>query len=99
MGILTCKQGTEYVIGSDRSATDGPTKRPPKKHVSGSLEVWMRETWLAVMTEAMTFDTLAIADEYVRANFAKITGQLSPAKPNNRRPAKSMSPSPVVTEL
>ena len=32
------------------------------------------------MTEAMTFDTLDDADEYVRANFSKVTGQLSPTK-------------------
>ena len=72
MGILTRKQGTSYVIGSDRFATDAPTTRPPKGPLSGSIAVWTGETWSAVMTEAMTFETLDDADEYVRANFSKV---------------------------
>jgi hypothetical protein len=98
MGIMTCKQGTEYVIGSDRSATDAPTNRPPKGRPSGSLEVWTGETWSAVMTDAKTFGTLNDADEYVRANFSKVTGQLSPAKRSLGRPAEAAIPSPAATE-
>ena len=30
MGVLTRKQGTSYVIGSDRFEADAPTARPPK---------------------------------------------------------------------
>jgi hypothetical protein len=97
MGILTRKEGTDYVIGSDRSASDAPTSRPPKGRPSGSLEVWTGETWSAVMTEAMKFDTLDDADEYVRANFSKVTGQLSPTKSAITRPVEAVTPSPAVT--
>ena len=98
MGILTRKQGTGYVIGSDRFATDAPTARAPKSPNSASISVWTGETWSAVMTEAMTFETLDDADEYVRANYSKVAGQLSPAQPNIKRPVESAIPSPPSTE-
>lgn len=75
MGILTRKLGTEYVIGSDRCATDAPVSRAPKSRPSGSYEVWTGDAWSAEMTAAKTFGTLDDADEYVRANFKKVTGQ------------------------
>jgi hypothetical protein len=96
MGIMTRKQGAGYVIGSDRSATDAPTNRPPKGPLSGSIAVWTGETWSAVMTEAMTFETLDDADEYVRANYSKVAGQLSPAQPNIKRPVESVIPSQMA---
>ena len=98
MGILTRRQGTGFVIGSDRSATDAPTTRPPKGRLSDSIAVWTGETWSPEMTEAMTFDTLDAADEYVRANYAKVAGQFSPAKPDIKRPAKTTTLPPPVTE-
>jgi hypothetical protein len=98
MGILTRKQGTGFVIGSDRSSTDAPTTRPPKGRPSDIIAVWTGETWSAVMTEAMMFDTLDDADEYVRANFSKVVGQFSPPKPGIKRPVESMIPSPPVVE-
>jgi hypothetical protein len=33
------------------------------------------ERWSIAMEEARLFDTLEHADEYVRANFGKVTGQ------------------------
>jgi hypothetical protein len=98
MGILTRKQGTGFVIGSDRSATDAPTTRPPKGRPSDIIAVWTGETWSAVMTEAMMFDTLDDADEYVRANSSKVAGPPSPTKPSIKRPAESAPPSPPVAE-
>ena len=50
------------------------------------------------MTEAMTFDTLDAADEYVRANYAKVAGQFSPAKPDIKRLVESVVPTPPVAE-
>jgi hypothetical protein len=97
MGILTRKQGPDYVIGSDRNATEAPTSRPPKGRLAESLTVWTGETWSAVMTEAMTFDTLDNADEYVRANFSKVTGQMSPTKPTIKRRVQPATPAPAVT--
>jgi len=75
MGIMTRKSGTEYVISSDRSATDAPVNRAPKGRPSGNYEVWTGDAWSAEMTAAKTFGTLDDADEYVRANFKKVTGQ------------------------
>jgi hypothetical protein len=75
MGIMTRKLGMEYVIGSDRSVSDAPVNRAPKSRPSGSYEVWTGEIWSPVMTEAKTFGTLDDADEYVRANYKKVTGQ------------------------
>jgi hypothetical protein len=80
MGVLTRKQGADYVIGSDRDATDAQTVRPPKGRPSHSSAVWTGETWSPDMTEAITFPTLDDADEYVRANFSKVIGQLSPKR-------------------
>jgi len=98
MGILTRKQGTGFVIGSDRGATDAPTTRPPNGRLSESIAVWTGETWSAVMNEAMTFDTLDEADEYVRANLSKVAGQFSSAKPSVKRPVESVIPPPPVAE-
>jgi hypothetical protein len=99
MGILTRKQGTDYVIGSDRFETDAPTARLPKGPLSKNSAVWTGKTWSAVMTEAMTFHTLDDADEYVRANFSKVVGQFSPPKPSIKPPVEPAIPSPSVIEL
>lgn len=80
MGVLTRKQGADYVIGSDQNATDAQTIRPPKRRFAHSAAVWTGETWSGVMTEAITFATLDDADEYVRAHFSKVLGQLSPKR-------------------
>jgi hypothetical protein len=88
MGILTRKQGTGYVIVSDRFASDAPTARAPKHPLSEKSAVWTGRTWSAEMSEAMSFDTLDDADEYVRANFSKVVGQFSPPKPGIKRPVE-----------
>ncbi len=98
MGILTRKQGAGFVIGSDCFATDAPTARPPKGPLSESIAVWTGETWSAVMTEAMTFDTLDDADEYVKVNYSKVAGQFSPAQPSIKRRVESVLASPPVAE-
>ncbi len=80
MGFLTRKQGPGFVIGSDRSVTDAPTNRPPKLCPTDSLVVWTGKGWSDQTMEALSFDTLDDADEYVRANFSTVSGQTSPAK-------------------
>jgi hypothetical protein len=72
MGILTRKQGDEYVISSDRNSADAPTKHAPKRQ-SEIYEVWTGKLWSVVMTDAKTFESLDIADDYVRANYALLT--------------------------
>jgi hypothetical protein len=98
MGIMTRRQGAGFVISSDRSASDAPTNRPPKGRPTESYEVWTDSGWSAVMSEAKTFGTLDDADDYVRINFARVTGLLPAAqKPSVRRPAKPSTPVPDVT--
>ena len=75
MGIMTRLQGTEYVIASDRGTGDARTNRPPKRSPGDSYEVWTGNTWSTQMTDAKKFDTPDNADEYVRANFARVNTQ------------------------
>ena len=75
MGILTLRQGAKYVISSDRSTTDAPVNRPPKAKFSGDYQVWTGDTWSLVKTDAMGFDSLDDADDYVKANYARLSGR------------------------
>jgi len=76
MGIQTLQRGGRYVITSDRNLTDALTSRAPKPKLSGDFrEVWTGEAWSLVQADAMTFDTLDDADEYVKANYARLSGQ------------------------
>ena len=72
MGILTRKQGEVFVITSDRCADSSPTTRAPAR-LSDTYEVWTGVRWSSTKAEAINFASLADADEYVRANFAKVT--------------------------
>jgi hypothetical protein len=74
MGILTLQQDGKYVISSDRSITDAPVNRPPKGRPSGEYRVWTGTTWSLVKTEATTFSTLDKADEYVKSNYRRLSG-------------------------
>ena len=98
MGILTRKQGGDFVISSDRWATDAPTSRAPKMRPSNSLAVWTGESWSDVMTDAKTFETLDDADEYVKANFSNLAGQPAATKAKISRPVESVAPAASVTE-
>lgn len=75
MGIQTLQQGGRYVITSDRSMTDAPVNRPPKAKLSADYQVWTGDAWSLVQADALLFDTLDDADEYVRANYARVSGQ------------------------
>ncbi len=72
MGILTRQQGENYVISSDRSTTESPSRKAPAR-LSENYSVWTGVGWSDNHGEAIGFPSLAEADEYVRANFAKIT--------------------------
>lgn|ERR1041385_232548 len=98
MGILTRKQGTGYVIGSDRLLSDAPTTRPPKSPVAASIAVWTGDAWSAVMDDAITFDTLDAADEYVKANYTRVAGDFSSAKSTGKRRVEAVIPVPPVEE-
>jgi hypothetical protein len=74
MGILTLEQGGKYVISSDRSMTDAPVNRPPKGKPTGDFEVWTGNSWSLQKSDAMTFGSLDEADEYVKANYRRLSG-------------------------
>jgi hypothetical protein len=74
MGILTLQQDGKYVISSDRGMTDAPVNRPPKGKPSGDYGVWTGDSWSLAKSDAMTFDTLDAADEYVKANYRRLSG-------------------------
>jgi hypothetical protein len=74
MGILTLQQDGKYVISSDRRMTDAPANRPPKGKPYGDYEVWTGSAWSSTKSEAMTFAALDDADEYVKANYRRLSG-------------------------
>ena len=44
--------------------------------MSDVYEVWTGKSWSPATEEAITFDSLDEADEYVRANYAQVTAGL-----------------------
>ena len=74
MGILTLQQDEKFVISSDRSITDAPVNRPPKGTPSDDYQVWTGDSWSLEKTDATTFGTLDEADEYVKANYRRLSG-------------------------
>jgi len=73
MGIMTRQFGEEFVITSDCDPLQAPTKLAAKK-VSGVYHVWTGNAWSPVVAEAKAFDTLDKADEYIKENYAQVTG-------------------------
>jgi len=71
MGILTRRQGDAYVITSDHTAEDLSRKHAPRR-VRDTYQVWTGAEWSINMTEALTFDSLDNADDYVREHYAKV---------------------------
>jgi hypothetical protein len=72
MGILTRQQGDAFVITSDRTA-DAVASRQAPRRLSDVYQVWTGVAWSTNMAEALSFVSLDAADEYVRANFSKVT--------------------------
>ncbi len=73
MGILTRQQDETFVISSDHIINGPPSKRAPNK-VNGPYLVWTGTAWSDNMSEALCFTSLDDADEYVRANYARLSG-------------------------
>ena len=71
MGILTRRQGTAYVISSDHTA-DEAAKKHAAHRLNDVYQVWTGNGWSETMTEALLFDRMDDADEYVRAHYAKV---------------------------
>ncbi len=73
MGILTRRQGDAFVITSDRPPGTDATKRAPSR-LTDDYQVWDGAAWSASKSEALCFASLDAADEFVRANIAKMNG-------------------------
>lgn len=71
MGIMSRKVGELFVVTTDRMAGDPPTNSPPKRPVS--FRVWTNAGWSTEHADAQTFPSLDTADEFVRANYAKVS--------------------------
>ncbi len=71
MGIMARKLGEQFVVTTDRMAGELPSKSAPKRPVS--FRVWTNAGWSAEHGEAKTFPSLDVADEFVRANYAKVS--------------------------
>jgi hypothetical protein len=72
MGIMARRQGDQYVITSDRMSHATPTLRAPRR-MSDSYQVWTGSCWSTNIDEAMKFGSPELADEYMRANYGKVT--------------------------
>lgn len=72
MGILTRKQGGTFVISSDQNALDPSNKRAPRR-LDEPYQVWTGVHWSINIDEALMFESLDDADEYVRANYSKVS--------------------------
>ena len=72
MGILTKKWNDSYIITSDRTAEGQPSKRAPRR-MSEIYQVWTGSDWSVNSAEALSFASLDAADEYVRANYARVS--------------------------
>ena len=77
MGVMTRKSGESFIITSDRIVGELPVSRAPKKQVSDLYQVWTGDGWSATASDAKTFTAIGAADDYVRANFGQVMGQLS----------------------
>jgi hypothetical protein len=74
MGILTLQQDRQFVITSDRNMSDAPVNRPPKGKPSSNYLVWTGAGWSPTQSDAITFATLDLADDYVKANYKQLSG-------------------------
>ena len=72
MGVMPRKSGENFIIISDRVAGELPSNRIPKKRLLEVFQVWTGSAWSATITDATSFTTIDVADEYIRANYARV---------------------------
>ncbi len=70
MGVMTRDRGEVFVITSDRIGEVKNTRAA--KNLSSTYLVWTGDSWSPTMTDAKTFATSDEADEYIRANSARV---------------------------
>ena len=76
MGILTRRQGVQYVVTSDLTGVEPSTRRAPAR-LSSVYLVWTGAGWSANLDEALNFASIDDADEYVRANYEQLSRKRS----------------------
>lgn len=74
MGILTRQQGLKYIITSDEVAGEAPSKRAPRMRPD-VFQVWTGAGWSANASEALSFESLDDADDYVRINYITVSNR------------------------
>ena len=72
MGVRPRKSGEEFIITSDRVAGELSSNNIPKKQRPEVFQVWSGNGWSATITDATLFTTIDVADEYIRANYARV---------------------------
>jgi hypothetical protein len=71
MGILTRSNGDDFIISSDRDSAAAQSKHAPRLRAEVEY-VWTGAQWSKDVEDALRFASLDAADEYVRANMAKV---------------------------
>ncbi len=72
MGVMPRKSGEKFIITSDRVAGELPSSRVPKKTPTEVFQVWTGQEWSVTTTDATFFTAIDVADEYIRANYARV---------------------------
>ena len=72
MGVMAREQGELYVITSDRTLGDSSSKTAPKKSNDGVYQVWTGDKWSTITTDAITFEAIEEADEYIKENSGRL---------------------------
>ena len=72
MGVMAREQGELYVITSDRTVGDSPSKTAPKKQNDEFYHVWTGVKWSTITADAKTFEAIEEADEYIRENSSRV---------------------------
>ena len=72
MGVMPRKSGEKFIITSDRVAGELPSNSVPKKTPLEVFQVWNGQGWSATITDAEFFTAIDVADEYIRANYARV---------------------------
>lgn len=72
MGVMARKVDELFIITSDRILGEVPSNHAPKKRMIEEYQVWTGDKWSTQVTEAKEFETMDIADEYMRANYSQV---------------------------
>ncbi len=72
MGVMTREQNERFVITSDRTSGDSPSKVAPKRHLDGVFRVWTGGQWSTIAADAITFEASEDADDYIKENSIRL---------------------------